>query len=62
MCVGIVAYCLLPDFPSSGPKTWLSEQEQRFAEWRITQSANGKADEVGNMREGVIACLTDIKV
>ncbi|KAJ5312086.1 hypothetical protein PENANT_c011G00029 [Penicillium antarcticum] len=40
MVAGLVAVALLPDFPSSGKQKWLTEQEQRLAEWRLTRAAN----------------------
>jgi Major Facilitator Superfamily len=62
MAVGVFAYFFLPDFPGSGKKTWLTEQEQRFAEFRITSSVNGEMDEVGGIKAGLRDTVTDIKV
>jgi len=62
MVVGLVAFFLLPDFPRSGKKTWLTEQEQRLAEWRIASSVNGELDETSSIKTALIDTLTDIKV
>ena len=62
MVVGVVAFSLLPDFPRSGKKTWLTEQEQRLAEWRISNSVNGELDETSSVKQGLIDTVTDIKV
>jgi len=62
MLVGLIAFWLLPDFPRSGGKTWLSEQEQRFAEHRIAISANNEIDEVGGVKEALKDAVCDPKV
>ncbi len=62
MAVGVFAYFFLPDFPRSGNKTWLTDQEQRFAEFRITNSVNGEVDEVGGIKAGLRDTVMDIKV
>ena len=62
MIAGILAIWLLPDFPRSGQKKWLSEEEQRFAEWRLAREANDETDENGGVKAGIVAALTDIKV
>lgn len=62
MVVGLIAFLLLPDFPRSGKKKWLTEQEQRLAEWRIAVSANGELDETSSAKQGLIDTVTDIKV
>lgn len=62
MVVGLVAFLLLPDFPRSGKKAWLTEQEQRLAEYRIAVSANGELDETSTVKQGLIDTVTDIKV
>ncbi|KAE9378314.1 MFS general substrate transporter [Stipitochalara longipes BDJ] len=62
MVVGVVAFLLLPDFPRSGKKNWLTEQEQRLAEWRIAASANGELDETSPIKQGLIDTVTDVKV
>ncbi|CZR52322.1 probable permease of the major facilitator superfamily [Phialocephala subalpina] len=62
MVVGLVAFLLLPDFPRSGKKKWLTEQEQRLAEYRIAISANGELDETSTAKQGLIDTVTDIKV
>ena len=49
MVVGCLAYFMLPDFPRTGQKKWLTEQEQRFAEWRLARTANDEIDENGGM-------------
>ena len=51
MGVGVLAFVLLPDFPRSGKKTWLTEQQQRYAEWCIADSVNGEIDEIGSMKQ-----------
>jgi len=62
MVVGVVAFLLLPDFPRSGKKTWLTEQEQRLAEWRIASSVNGELDETSSIKQGLLDTVTDVKV
>lgn len=62
MVVGVVAFLLLPDFPRSGKKTWLTEQEQRLAEWRIASSVNGEVDETSSIKQGLLDTVTDVKV
>jgi hypothetical protein len=62
MAVGIIAYWLLPDFPRSGPKSWLTEQEQRYAEFRLAISINNEVDELGGVKAGLKAAVSDIKV
>lgn len=61
MVAGVLAVLLLPDFPRSGQRRWLSEQEQRFAEWRLARAANDEVDENGSVKEGLIDALTDPK-
>ncbi|KAJ5664679.1 MFS general substrate transporter [Penicillium macrosclerotiorum] len=61
MVAGILAVLLLPDFPNSGKRRWLSDQEQRFAEWRLAQAANFEVDENGDVKEALIDALTDPK-
>ncbi|OKP13655.1 hypothetical protein PENSUB_846 [Penicillium subrubescens] len=58
---GFLAVWLLPDFPGSGKHSWLSDQEQRFAEWRLAQGANSEFDENGSVKEGLIDAFTDPK-
>lgn len=58
---GFLAVWLLPDFPGSGKQSWLSDQEQRFAEWRLAQEANSEFDENGSVKEGLIDAFTDPK-
>jgi hypothetical protein len=58
---GFLAVWLLPDFPGSGKHSWLSDQEQRFAEWRLAQAANSEFDENGSVKEGLIDAFTDPK-
>jgi len=53
---------LLPDFPNSGPKPWLTEQERRFAEWRLTRAAHDETDENGPVKQAIKDALTDPKV
>ena len=62
MLIGAIAYWLLPDFPRSGPKTWLTEQEQRYAEHRLALVINNEVDENGTIKDGVKAAVVDIKV
>ncbi|TKA82447.1 hypothetical protein B0A49_00046 [Cryomyces minteri] len=62
MFVGALAFWLLPDFPSTGRKSWLTEQEQRFAEWRLALAANGETDENGSILQGLKDSVTDVKV
>lgn len=61
MAAGLLAYFLLPDFPRSGQRKWLSEQEQRFAEWRLAGAANDEIDENGPIKEGLKDAITDYK-
>lgn len=60
--VGIISYIVLPDFPRSGPKRWLTEQEQEYAEYRLAVDFNDEVDEVRSTKEGIIAAITDPKV
>lgn len=62
MLIGIMAFFVLPDFPRSGEKSWLNEQEQRFAEYRLAASINGQVDEVGGVKESIKDAVTDPKV
>jgi MFS transporter, ACS family, DAL5 transporter family protein len=62
MVVGLVAFLLLPDFPRSGQKKWLTEQEQRLAEYRIATSVNGELDETSSIKAALVDTVTDIKV
>jgi hypothetical protein len=59
MVAGILAVLLLPDFPRSGQRKWLSEQEQRFSEWRLAQAANDEIDENGPIKEALVDAVTD---
>lgn len=61
MVAGVLAYWLLPDFPRSGRTKWLSEQEQRYAEWRLAQAANNEVDENGSVKQGLKDALSDVK-
>lgn len=61
MVAGLLAVFLLPDFPRSGQRKWLTEQEQRFAEWRLAREANNEVDENGSIKEGLIEAVTDVK-
>lgn len=61
MVAGLLAVALLPDFPRSGQRKWLSEQEQRFAEWRLARAANDEVDENGSIREGLRDAFLDPK-
>ena len=62
MVVGVLAYLILPDFPRSGPKKWLTDQEQRYAEYRLALSINNEVDELGGVKSGLKAAASDIKV
>ncbi|PLB52342.1 MFS general substrate transporter [Aspergillus steynii IBT 23096] len=61
MVAGALAVALLPDFPRSGQRKWLNEQEQRFAEWRLARAANDEVDENGSVKEGLRDAVTDPK-
>lgn len=61
MVAGIFAVLLLPDFPESGQRKWLSEQEQRFAQWRLAQAANDEVDENGSIKQALVDAFTDPK-
>lgn len=61
MVAGILAIWLLPDFPRSGKRTWLTDQEQRFAEWRLARHANDEIDENGSIKQALKDALTDPK-
>ncbi|KAL4983045.1 MFS general substrate transporter [Aspergillus falconensis] len=61
MVAGLLAVLLLPDFPRSGQRKWLTAQEQRFAEWRLAREANNEVDENGSVQEGLRDALTDPK-
>ncbi|EXJ82472.1 hypothetical protein A1O3_06285 [Capronia epimyces CBS 606.96] len=58
---GILALLLLPDYPRSGQRKWLSEQEQRFAEWRLARAANDEIDENGSIKAALVDAVTDYK-
>lgn len=58
---GFLAVRLLPDFRGSGKHEWLSDQEQRFSQWRLAQGANSEIDENGSIKEGLIDAFTDPK-
>ena len=62
MAVGLLAFWLLPDFPNSGPKRWLSDQEQRYAEYRLAVSFNNEVDTNGSVKDGIKAAVLDPKV
>ena len=61
MVAGALAVALLPDFPRSGQRKWLNEQEQRFAEWRLARAANDEVDENGSVKEGLRDAVMDPK-
>ncbi|KAI9036210.1 MFS general substrate transporter [Aspergillus affinis] len=61
MVAGVLAVALLPDFPRSGQRKWLNEQEQRFAEWRLAREANDEVDENGSVKEGLRDAVMDPK-
>jgi hypothetical protein len=61
MVAGLVAVALLPDFPSSGQQKWLTEQEQRFSQWRLARAANDEVDENGSIREALRDAFIDPK-
>ncbi|KAF1846059.1 putative pantothenate transporter [Cucurbitaria berberidis CBS 394.84] len=58
---GLLAFFLLPDFPNSGQQKWLTEQEQRFAIWRLAEAANHEEDENGTVKQGLKDAFTDPK-
>ncbi|KAK4496249.1 hypothetical protein PRZ48_012229 [Zasmidium cellare] len=62
MVAGVLAFWLLPDFPSSGQKSWLTAKEHSLAKWRMSLAANDETDENGGVREGLKAALSDPKV
>lgn len=62
MIAGVLAIKLLPDFPGDGRTKWLTEQEQRFAQWRLAREANDETDENGGIEAGIVDALTDFKV
>ncbi|KAB8214648.1 major facilitator superfamily domain-containing protein [Aspergillus novoparasiticus] len=62
MVAGMLAVVLLPDFPRSGQRKWLTEQEQRFAEWRLAVATNNEVDENGSIKQGLKDAVTDPKV
>lgn len=62
MLAGLLAYWLLPDFPRTGQKSWLTPQEHRLAEWRMSVAANDETDENGSIKEALRDALTDVKV
>ncbi|KAL4994233.1 MFS general substrate transporter [Aspergillus recurvatus] len=61
MVAGLLAVLLLPEFPRSGQRKWLTAQEQRFAEWRLARDTNDEVDENGSVKEGLRDALTDPK-
>lgn len=61
MVAVVLAIWLLPDFPRSGKRTWLTDQEQRFAEWRLARDANDEIDENGSIKEALRDAFTDPK-
>ncbi|KAF4988219.1 hypothetical protein F66182_16706, partial [Fusarium sp. NRRL 66182] len=61
MVAGVLAIWLLPDFPRSGKQTWLTDQEQRLAEWRLARDANDQIDENGSIKEALRDAFTDPK-
>jgi hypothetical protein len=62
MGVGVLAFWLLPDFPDSGPKRWLTKQEQRYAEHRLSVSINNEVDTNGSIKGGIKDAVSDPKV
>ncbi|MCJ1295083.1 hypothetical protein MMC34_006644 [Xylographa carneopallida] len=62
MFIGILAFFLLPNFPRSGPKRWLTEQEQHYAEFRLAPTVNNEVDEVGGIKAGLKDAVSDVKV
>jgi hypothetical protein len=61
MVAGLLAVSLLPDFPGSGKQKWLTEQEQRLAEWRLARAANDEIDENGSIKEALRDAFIDPK-
>ncbi len=62
MGVGVLAFWLLPDFPNSGAKRWLTNQEQRYAEYRLSVSINNEIDTNGSIKGGIKDAVSDPKV
>ncbi|TVY91249.1 MFS transporter [Lachnellula willkommii] len=60
--IGILAFLLMPDFPDSPGNKWLTEQERRFAVYRIASTVNGEEDSVGGIKQGLKDTVTDVKV
>lgn len=58
---GLLAIVLLPDFPNLGKQSWLTEQEQRLAVWRLARAANNEVDENGSIKQGLKDAVTDYK-
>ncbi|KAH8655456.1 major facilitator superfamily domain-containing protein [Xylariales sp. PMI_506] len=58
---GLISFFFLPDFPRSGQTKWLSDQEQRFAEWRLARHANDEVDENGGILAGLKDAFSDPK-
>lgn len=61
MVAGILAVALLPDFPGSSKQKWLTEQEQRLAQWRLARTANDEVDENGSIKEALRDAFMDPK-
>jgi hypothetical protein len=59
---GAAAFFLLPDFPDTKKPRWLTEQEQRFAIWRLADAINGEDDSLGTVTASIVDALTDPKV
>ena len=58
MIAAVIGYMFLPDFPRTGRTKWLSDQEQRFAEWRLALAANDEIDENGGIRDALRDAFT----
>jgi hypothetical protein len=61
MVAGLLAVALLPDFPGSSNQKWLTEQEQRLAQWRLARTANDEVDENGSIKEALRDAFMDPK-
>lgn len=53
MLVAFLSFFYLADFPNKGKTRWLTEQEQRYAAWRIARAANGESDDTGTIKDAI---------
>ncbi|KAK4610140.1 hypothetical protein CLAFUW4_13954 [Fulvia fulva] len=59
---GLLAFCLLPDFPRSQQPSWLTLQEHRSAQWRMLSPASVEGDENETIAHALKATVTAVKV